>query len=108
MTVALVPFAVNVTVPLPLFVNGVNPDNVNVPVCAPVPNVRVETPPLESLFCTTLPPTLTDPELKAKVASFSLLALACRPVIDKLPVTDRFEIVEVRVVVCVEFALGVI
>jgi hypothetical protein len=55
--------------------------------------------PLVSVVRLTLPPTLTAPELKAKVALLYLAVPPRIPVIARLPELDRVVIVEVKVVV---------
>ena len=97
------PLAVNVLVPDPLVENGVVPESISVPVCAPLANDRVEVSPSTK---TTVPPTVTEPELKSNVALFFRWPDPARLIIDKLFVMVRFAMVLVRVVVNVELALG--
>ena len=61
-----VPFKVMVSVPAPGDVQGVAPDRVSVPVCAP-PFMRIEEVDEASGFMATEPATLVDPESREKV-----------------------------------------
>lgn len=102
MTVAPVPFAMNVPVPE----NGVAPESVRVPVWAPVAKLKVAVAPPAVVVNATALPTLTEPEPRLNTALFNLDELEpSLPVIAKLPVIDKVEIVEVSVVVLVLFGV---
>ena len=85
--------------PAPGVENGVAPESVSVPVCAPVANVRVAMEPA-SAFKTTLPATLTEPEAKANVAWLIGAPFFCALAV-RLPDIAKIEMVEVRVLVVV-------
>ena len=102
MTVAPGPFAVNVPVPE----NGVAPERVSVPVPAPVFRVRVAVAPPALGVKVTVPPTLTEPELKANVALLFLLPLI--PATLRPPEMDKLEIVEVKIVVSLPLSVKVV
>ena len=63
---AEVPFKVTVSVPAPGDVQGVAPDRVSVPVCAP-PFMRIKEVELAAGFMATEPATLVEPESREKV-----------------------------------------
>jgi hypothetical protein len=105
--VALVPFAVKVAVPAPGTENGVAPESVKVPACAPVAKVTVAVAVL-SAFKIAVPPTLTEPESREKVALLTILPLGRWLRAVKLPEIDKAEIVEVRVLAMVEAAVGAV
>ena len=87
---------------VPVPENGVAPESVRVPVWAPVAKLRVAVAPPAVVVNATVPPTLTEPEPRLNTALFNLDELdPSLPVIARLPVIDKVEIVEVSVVVLV-------
>ena len=79
-----------------MIVNGVAPESVSVPVCAPFSNVSSTTEPAGS-FKTTLPPTLTEPDSKRNLGLLSKKP-SSTPVSERSPESARVEIVEVMLV----------
>ena len=78
--------------------NGVAPERVSVPVCAPVARVSVAVV-FALLFKATVPPTLTEPEPRAKEALIVLRAVSCEPVTVRPPEIDIVETVDVKAAV---------